>query len=134
MICLRDLPYNVALTAFRQLLFLLPPPLLTQARFPQCSASSTTKMADAMEEYEKEAGCVPILHPEVWHLDSAPRTDTSSRTNYVTPVRAWVAVCFLSCFVRNSDAPCTTIGGGGRQVANNAKAANASPLLLLHSQ
>lgn len=22
-------------------------------------------MADAMDDYEKEAGCVPILHPEV---------------------------------------------------------------------
>jgi len=33
--------------------------------FPQCTAVPTTKMADAMEEYEQEAGCVPILHPEV---------------------------------------------------------------------
>lgn len=50
-----------------------PPPLLpplfvstnAASRFPQCSANITTKMVDAMEEYEKEAGCVPILHPEV---------------------------------------------------------------------
>ncbi|MED6271651.1 hypothetical protein CHARACLAT_022399 [Characodon lateralis] len=40
--------------------------------FPQCSATVTTKMADAMEEYEKEAGCVPILHPEVSSGSSTP--------------------------------------------------------------
>lgn len=47
-------------------------PPCTASCFPQCSASITTKMADAMEEYEKEAGCVPILHPEVWSLGFTP--------------------------------------------------------------
>lgn len=39
--------------------------------FPQCTSTLTTKMADVMEEYEKEAGCVPILHPEVGAADSS---------------------------------------------------------------
>lgn len=33
--------------------------------FPWCPARSSSKMADALDEFEKEAGCVPILHPEV---------------------------------------------------------------------
>ncbi|KAL4659567.1 palmitoyltransferase ZDHHC17-like [Arapaima gigas] len=32
--------------------------------YPQCPTSPSGKMADAVDEYEKEAGCVPILHPE----------------------------------------------------------------------
>lgn len=41
-----------------------------RAHYPACSGRrARTKMAAPLEEYEKEAGCVPILHPEV----SAPR-------------------------------------------------------------
>ncbi|TNN30096.1 hypothetical protein EYF80_059755 [Liparis tanakae] len=58
------------------------PPLHAASRFPQCTANITTKMADAMEEYEKEAGCVPILHPEVCSPDGAsPRGHTRRRTS-----------------------------------------------------
>lgn len=37
-----------------------------RAHYPACSGRrARTKMAAPLEEYEKEAGCVPILHPEV---------------------------------------------------------------------
>lgn len=83
-------------------------------------------MADAMEEYEKEAGCVPILHPEVWSLHFMP---SHGHMNIHKTRRAGLCVggCVnLPCFFGNSDAPCKTTGGGW-QVANDAKGANASP-------
>lgn len=37
-----------------------------RAQYPACSGrAARTKMAAPLDEYEKEAGCVPILHPEV---------------------------------------------------------------------
>ncbi|PNI59488.1 ZDHHC17 isoform 8 [Pan troglodytes] len=27
-----------------------------------------TKMADGPDEYDTEAGCVPLLHPEIWNI------------------------------------------------------------------
>ncbi|TKS91065.1 Palmitoyltransferase ZDHHC17 [Collichthys lucidus] len=62
------------------------------SRFPQCSASITTKMADAMEEYEKEAGCVPILHPEEIKPQSHYNhgySETVSRKNHVDDYSTW---------------------------------------------
>lgn len=81
-------------------------------------------MVDAMEEYEKEAGCVPILHPEV-----KPLILLSVRThaNIRKMCRVRLHVCnssFLQLVYGKSDTPCKTIGGGGgggSQVANNAK-------------
>lgn len=93
-----------------------PPPVCfppyTASRFPQCTANITTKMADAMEEYEKEAGCVPILHAEVWSLDFA-----SSFTRFNVGKTRQAAACsggcvILSCFRGNRGAPCKTTGGG----------------------
>lgn len=109
---------------------LSPPPLFvspyTASRFPQCSANITTKMADAMEEYEKEAGCVPILHPEVWSSDFTPsHTHMNIHKTYYSRLRLGGCVILL-CFYGNSDAPCKTTGGGW-QVANDAKEANPSP-------
>ncbi|KAI3366488.1 hypothetical protein L3Q82_000622 [Scortum barcoo] len=60
--------------------------------FPQCSASTTTKMADAMEEYEKEAGCVPILHPEEIKPQSHYNhgySENVSRKNHVDDYSTW---------------------------------------------
>lgn len=117
-----------------------PPPLLTPlsvstnsaSRFPQCLANITTKMVDAMEEYEKEAGCVPILHPEVKPFILLY---VRKHANIHKICRTSLHVCnsanWLMVYV-NSDAPCKTTGvcaGGGSQVANDAKVANASPLL-----
>ncbi|KAK7878146.1 hypothetical protein WMY93_031227 [Mugilogobius chulae] len=49
-------------------------------------------MADAMEEYEKEAGCVPILHPE--EIKPQPHynhgySETTSRKNHVDDYSTW---------------------------------------------
>ncbi|CAL9683777.1 unnamed protein product [Knipowitschia caucasica] len=49
-------------------------------------------MADAMEEYEKEAGCVPILHPE--EIKPQPHynhgySDSTSRKNHVDDYSTW---------------------------------------------
>lgn len=83
-------------------------------------------MADAMEEYEKEAGCVPILHPEVCSFDFKP-SYTHMNIHKTDYTRLRVGACvILLCFYGNSDAPCKTTGGGW-QVANDAKGANASP-------
>lgn len=115
---------------FLLLLLSAPPlfvsPLHAASRFPQCSANLTTKMADAMEEYEKEAGCVPILHPEVWSLDfmSSHRHTNIYKTHHT---RLCAGGCGgLPCFFRNSDAPCRN-NGGGWQEANDANGANESP-------
>ena len=84
------------------------------SRFPQCLANITTKMVDAMEEYEKEAGCVPILHPEV-----KPFNLLSVRThaNIYNICRASLHVCditILQLVNGNSNAACkTTVWGGG---------------------
>lgn len=109
---------------------LSPPPLFvspyTASRFPQCSANITTKMAVAMEKYEKEAGCVPILHPEVWSSDFTPsHTHINIPKTYYSRLRLGGCVILL-CFYGNSDVPCKTTGGGW-QVANGAKGANPSP-------
>lgn len=112
------------------LLCLFPP--TPASCFPQCSANITTKMADAMEEYEKEAGCVPILHSEVWCLDFALCTGISTYTKRITSDCVWVAVCFSVLF-RKLRCPLQNHWRGW-QAANNAKGATASPLLLLHSQ
>ncbi|XP_039457020.1 palmitoyltransferase ZDHHC17 [Oreochromis aureus] len=55
-------------------------------------ASITTKMADAMEEYEKEAGCVPILHPEEIKPQSHYNhgySENVSRKNHVDDYSTW---------------------------------------------
>lgn len=69
-------------------------------------------MVDAMEEYEKEAGCVPILHPEV-----KPYVLLFVRTPANIPKMCWTSlhVCnsaILQLVYGNSDAPCKTTGGG----------------------
>ncbi|KAJ4919099.1 hypothetical protein JOQ06_026050 [Pogonophryne albipinna] len=49
-------------------------------------------MAEAMEEYEKEAGCVPILHPEEIKPQSHYNhgyTETVSRKNHVDDYSTW---------------------------------------------
>ncbi|TMS02961.1 Palmitoyltransferase ZDHHC17 [Larimichthys crocea] len=49
-------------------------------------------MADAMEEYEKEAGCVPILHPEEIKPQSHYNhgySETVSRKNHVDDYSTW---------------------------------------------
>lgn len=84
-----------------------------------------------MEEYEKEAGCVPILHPEVKPF-ILPSVRTHANIHKIR--RTSLHICnssILQLVYGNSDAPCETTGGGS-QVANDAKVANGSPLLLLH--
>lgn len=91
-------------------------PLTPASWFPQCSANITTKMADAMEEYEKEAGCVPILHSEVWSLDLAPGTSTSANTQRIKLVCVWVPVLFCRYFSETPMAPAIPLVGGGMQL------------------
>lgn len=86
-------------------------------------------MVDAMEEYEKEAGCVPILHPEVKPIILL---SVRRHMNIHKICRTSLYVCksaSLQLVYGNSDVPCKTTDGG---VAKDAKVANASPLLLLH--
>lgn len=80
--------------------------------FPQCLANTTTKMVDAMEEYEKEAGCVPILHPEVKPVIN--RTSATHANNRKMRERRWRVYngAVLQLVYGNSDAPCKTTGGG----------------------
>lgn len=73
-------------------------------------------MADAMEEYEKEAGCVPILHSEVWSLVVAPGTGISAFTKIITRVRVWVDVLFCRSFWEIPMPPAIPLVGGGRQL------------------
>lgn len=93
-----------------------PPPLFVSpsaaSPFPQCLANTTTKMVDAMEEYEKEAGCVPILHPEVKPVIT--RSSATHANNRKMRERRWRVYngAVLQLVYGNSDAPCKTTGGG----------------------
>ncbi|PWA14699.1 hypothetical protein CCH79_00014347 [Gambusia affinis] len=73
-------------------------------------ATVTTKMADAMEEYEKEAGCVPILHPEV---SSGSSTPLHGDMNTPKTGSVGAARCFSGPLLETPNAPCITTDGGG---------------------
>lgn len=52
-----------------------------------------TKMADGPDEYEAEAGCVPLLHPEV--RDGAPRSPRPAAPQPSPPAARGAAACCL---------------------------------------
>lgn len=129
--------FSAALSSSSSFYSSSPPPLFVSpsaaSPFPQCLANTTTKMVDAMEEYEKEAGCVPILHPEVKPFIS--RSSATHANNRKMRERGW-RVCHGAVFsagLWKQRCPLQNHrwGGGCRQ-ASDAKVANASPILLLH--
>lgn len=79
-------------------------------------------MAEAMEEYEKEAGCVPILHPEVGSSASTPRAHNRTRSGRV---RSFLVRGGLFWFSR-LHTPAARSGGGRRHPASDAKGASTS--------
>lgn len=110
------------------------------SRFPQCSAKFTTKMAEAMEEYEKEAGCVPILHPEVRLLYSmSTHKHVNVQLTRLSPSACGRVPVFLRCCFRGGTRMplCFLAIGGVRQLAKLmglTLAPHRPHRLLLHSR
>lgn len=59
-----------------------------------------TKMADGPDEYEAEAGCVPLLHPEV--RDGAPHSPRPAAPQPSPPAARGAAACCLGGGTRRS--------------------------------
>lgn len=84
-------------------------------------------MAEAMEEYEKEAGCVPILHPEVGSFVCTPRGSQWNPLGLCSP-----ALFTVACFGFPASLPLLPAAalGGGIQLATLRQLALAPPPLL----
>ncbi|OWK16905.1 ZDHHC17 [Cervus elaphus hippelaphus] len=66
-----------------------------------------TKMADGPDEYESEAGCVPLLHPEVRNgTERSPRP--RSPRPFAPGTRGWAVACVCGAVERAG------VGEGGQ--------------------